>query len=166
MKGKQLPPRLQNRALRAAARRPSHGGARRFVCRAAWTSPSRLHDPERSAARATSKTIILPKLRQALVASSEIGSRLRRAPCAGVPSRLSTHNYVAEAMRKLGRHLPDISRTRPQEAPAPLLLAGMCRPAGGARRREDRREGLPRDLQRVQQDRGEELDIGVERMIR
>ena len=38
----------------------------------------------------------------------------------------------------------------------------MCRPAGGAGHREDRREGLPGDAQRIEQDRGEKFHIGVE----
>ena len=42
----------------------------------------------------------------------------------------------------------------------------MRGPSGCARHREDRREGLPRDRQRIEQDRGEELDIGLQRPLR
>src|SRR5438132_1224032 len=62
-------------------------------------------------------------------------------------------------------HCPDSRRTRPDQPPAALLLAGMRGPAGGARDREDRRKRLPRDFQRVEQDRGEELDVGIQRAL-
>ena len=42
----------------------------------------------------------------------------------------------------------------------------MGGPAGGACHRKDRRKRLPRDCQRIEQDRGEELDIGLQRPVR
>src|ERR1700737_1558048 len=42
----------------------------------------------------------------------------------------------------------------------------MRRPSGHARDREDWRERLPRNGERVEQDRGEEFHIGVERTVR
>src|SRR5258705_4432382 len=64
------------------------------------------------------------------------------------------------------RHRADIGRTWPYQPAAPLLLAGVRRPARGPRNREDRRKGLPRDRQRAEHDRGEELHIGIERTVR
>src|ERR1700722_6751682 len=64
------------------------------------------------------------------------------------------------------QHRADIDRTWPDQAAAALLFTCVCRPAGGAGDREDRRKRLPRDIEGVEQDRGEELDIGVERPIR
>src|SRR6267378_1825850 len=64
------------------------------------------------------------------------------------------------------RHRADIGRTRPYQPAAPLLLAGMRRPSRGAGDRKNWRKRLPRDLQCIEQDRGEELHIGVERTVR
>src|SRR5437899_6537162 len=63
-------------------------------------------------------------------------------------------------------HRADIGRTWPYQAAASLLLAGVRGPSRGAGDREDRRKSLPRDLQGIEQDRGEELHIGVERTVR
>src|SRR5207302_7207440 len=64
------------------------------------------------------------------------------------------------------RHRPDIGRAWPYQPSHPLLLAGMRRPPRGTRDRKDRRKRLSRDLQRVEQDRGEKFHIGVERPLR
>src|SRR5437868_14554776 len=64
------------------------------------------------------------------------------------------------------RHRADIGRAWPYQPSDPLLLAGMRGPSCGAGDREDRRECLPRDAEGVEQDRGEEFHIGVERTLR
>src|SRR5580658_3240369 len=64
------------------------------------------------------------------------------------------------------RHRADIGRTWPYQPATSLLFARVGRPTRGAGNREDRRKGLPRDGQRVEQDRGEEFLIGVERTVR
>src|SRR5436190_20678234 len=64
------------------------------------------------------------------------------------------------------RPCPGIVRTRADQAAGATLLQRMRGPAGGAGHRKDRRERLPRDVQRIKQDRGEELDIGLPRPVR
>ena len=56
----------------------------------------------------------------------------------------------------------DIVRLRADDAAALLLLEDMGAPAGDAADREQRGEGLARDLQRLEQQRGVVLDVGVE----
>src|SRR5437879_2513926 len=76
-------------------------------------------------------------------------------------------SFTSNALVVQGRwHWADIGRTRPYQPAAALLLAGMCGPARSTGDRENRRKSLPRDLQGVEQDRGEELHIGVERPVR
>ena len=85
-------------------------------------------------------------------------------PRGGAPAssmHASSHSAVHAS-----RHRADIGRTRPDQPAAPLLLAGVRGPSGGAGHREDRRKGLPRNFKRVEQDRGEELHIGIERTVR
>src|SRR5262249_52865673 len=63
------------------------------------------------------------------------------------------------------RHRPDIRRARPDQAPRPLLLLCMRGPPGHTRDCEDWREGLTWNGERIKQDRGKELDIGLERPV-
>ena len=80
-------------------------------------------------------------------------------------------------MRSQGRRVehprtltPASARYRPNSAVSaarPAAVRGHAPSIPPRGHREDRRvNGLPRDFQRVEQDRGEELDIGVERPVR
>src|SRR5262245_28371967 len=61
---------------------------------------------------------------------------------------------------------PDVVRRRPDQAVVAHLLEDVRRPAGHARDGEGRREELARDADPLEDDRGPELHVGVERAIR
>src|SRR4029077_5061513 len=64
------------------------------------------------------------------------------------------------------RQRADVGRGGPDQASRPFLLGDVADPAGNAAGGEERREAFARDAERLEEQRGVELDVDVEPAVR